>query len=123
MIQLSIMPASVKREEYEIAQHEKELAHQRYLAERPRRVEKLIEEYFNYTKSCIEKCEGTSVASVLYEDDLLKWGSTQHEERMEAVEAVKTMLEIAGYQVNNWYEYSPGWQYQSGKIGYLFIKW
>lgn len=123
MIQLSIMSANAKREKYEIAQHEKELAHQRYLAERPHRVEKLIEGYFNYTKSCIEKCEGASVASVLYEDDLLKWGSTQYEERMEAVEAVKTMLEIAGYQVNNWYEYSLGWQYQSGKIGYLFIKW
>ena len=123
MIQLSIMSANAKREEYEIAQHEKELAHQRYLAERPKRVENLIEKYFNCTKSRIEKCDGTSIASIIYEDDLLRWGSTKYDERMEAVEAVKTMLEMAGYQVNNWYEYSTGWQYQSGKIGYLYIKW
>jgi hypothetical protein len=36
---------------------------------------------------------------------------------------VKTMFEMAGYKVNSWYQYSGGWRYQSGKIGYLYIQW
>ena len=123
MIQLSIMSATAKRAEYNAQQLAKEIAHQQYLADRPKRVEKFVEGYFNYAKQRIEKSEYTFAELLIHEDDLKKWGPLEDDEMMEAIQTVKTLLEMAGYKVNNWYEYSQGWRYQSGKIGYLYASW
>lgn len=123
MIQLSIMSATAKRVEYNAQQLAKEIAHQQYLADRPKRVEKFVEGYFNYAKQCIEKSEYTFAELLVHEDDLKDWGPLEDNEMMEAIQMVKTLLEMAGYKVNNWYEYSQGWRYQSGKIGYLYARW
>lgn len=123
MIQLSIMSATAKRAEYNAQQLAKEIAHQQYLADRPKRVEKFVEGYFNYAKQCIEKSEYTFAELLIHEDDLKEWGPLEDDEMMEAIQMVKTLLEMAGYEVNNWYEYSQGWRYQSGKIGYLYARW
>lgn len=123
MIQLSIMSATAKRAEYNAQQLAKEIAHQQYLADRPKRVEKFVEGYFNYAKQRIEKSEYTFAELLIHEDDLKEWGPLEDDEMMEAIQMVKTLLEMAGYKVNNWYEYSQGWRYQSGKIGYLYAKW
>lgn len=123
MIQLSIMSATAKRAEYNAQQLAKEIAHQQYLADRPKRVEKFVEGYFNYAKQRIEKSEYTFAELLVHEDDLKEWGPLEDDEMMEAIQMVKTLLEMAGYKVNNWYEYSQGWRYQSGKIGYLYATW
>lgn len=123
MIQLSIMSATAKRAEYNAQQLAKEIAHQQYLADRPKRVEKFVEGYFNYAKQRIEKSEYAFAELLIHEDDLKEWGPLEDDEMMEAIQMVKTLLEMAGYKVNNWYEYSQGWRYQSGKIGYLYARW
>ena len=123
MIQLSIMSATTKRAEYDAQQLAKEIAHQQYLADRPKRVEKFVEGYFNYAKQRIEKSEYLYTDALVHEDDLRVWGPLEDDEMKEAIGVVKALLEMAGYQVNDWYQYSGGWRYQSGKIGYLYIKW
>jgi hypothetical protein len=123
MIHLSVMSASAKRAEYEAQQLAKEIAHQQYLADRPKRIKKFVEGYFNYAKQCVEKSEYTHAEALVHEDDLQKWGPLEEDEMAEAIQMVKTMFEMAGYKVNNWYQYSDGWRYQSGKIGYLYIRW
>ncbi len=125
MINLSIISAESKREEYEIHQKQKELDRIIHGMMTQQRIEALTEKIFNYAKEEIEKTKDfTSRTVTIHEWDFWEWGISYHEkEAKEAINLCIHLLEMAGYKVDNYYEYSKSWQNQSGKLGYFTVKW
>ena len=123
MIQLSIMSAEAKRAETDLRNAQRE-AYQRMMEkQRPARVEKLIEQVFNFAKSKIEKAEYGSCQVTITEDEIFLWKPWSDDELREAVCEVVNLLRIADYDVREFHEYSKGWKTRSGKFGYIYIFW
>ena len=123
MIQLSIMSAEAKRAETDLRNAQRE-AYQRMIEQqRPARVEKLIEQVFNFAKSKIEKAEYGSCQVTITEDEIFLWKPWSDDELREAVCEVVNLLRIADYDVREFHEYSKGWKTRSGKFGYIYIFW
>ena len=123
MIQLSIKSAEAKRAETDLRNAQRE-AYQRMMEkQRPARVEKLIEQVFNFAKSKIEKAEYGSCQVTITDDEIFLWKPWDDGELREAVCEVVNLLRIAGYDVQEFHEYSKGWKTRSGKFGYIYIFW
>ena len=124
MINLSIISAESKREEYEIHQKQKELERIMHEMMTPQRIEALTEKIFNYAKEEIEKTKNFASCTVtIHEWDFWKWEISYNEkETKEAINLCIYLLEKAGYKVSNYYEYSESWQ-KKGKLGYFIVKW
>ena len=125
MINLSIISAESKREEYEIHQAQKELERIKHEMMTPQRIEALTEKIFNYAKEEIEKTKNyTSCSVTIHEWDFWRWEITYNEkEAKEAINLCGRLLEMAGYKVDDYYEYSESWQKRSGKLGFFVVKW
>lgn len=125
MINLSIISAENKREEYEIHRAQKELERIIHEAMTPQRIEALTEKIFNYAKEEIEKTkDSTSCTVTIHDWNFWQWEISYNEkEAKEAISLCIRLLEMAGYKINNYYEYSESWQKKSGKLGYFIVKW
>lgn len=125
MINLSIISAESKREEYEIHQAQKELERIMHEMMTPQRIEALTEKIFNYAKEEIEKTKNLTLCSVtIHEWDFWRWEISYNEkEAKEAINLCIHLLEMAGYKVDSYYEYSKSWRTRSGKLGYFTVRW
>lgn len=125
MINLSIISAESKREEYEIHHAQKELERIMHEMMTPQRIETLAEKIFNYAKEEIEKTKDFPFCTITINDwNFWQWEISYSErEAKEAINLCIHLLEMAGYKVGNYYEYSESWQKKSGKLGYFIVKW
>lgn len=127
MIQLSILSAGEKRIENlkraEQREREKEKEAQKFREEKPQRIEELTEKIFNHAKKQIEKSDLDFCTVLIIEDDLWKWRAYYKDETLEAIDIVISLIKLAGYEVDDFYEYSKAWQTRSGKIGYFSVRW
>lgn len=123
MIQLSILSAGEKRIENLKRAEQREKEAQKFRDERPKRVEELTEKIFNYAKKQIDKSNFDSCEVLITEDDLWKWEAHYKDETLEAIDIVISLIKLAGYRVDDFYEYSKAWQTRSGKFGYFYVRW
>lgn len=123
MIQLSIMSADAKRAETNRREIERKAWQDAIDAQRPARVEQLVGQVFNFAKRKIESAEHSCCQVTITDDEIFLWKPWNNEELREAVAEVVVLLRLAGYEVNDFHEYSKGWKTRSGKFGYLYIFW
>lgn len=123
MIQLSIMSADAKRAETNRQEIERKAWQDAIDAQRPARVEQLVGQVFNFAKRKIESAEYSSCQVTITDDEIFLWKPWNDGELREAIAEVIVLLRLAGYEVNDFHEYSKGWKTRSGKFGYLYIFW
>lgn len=123
MIELTIMSAEAKRAETNLRVAQKEIQRKLHEAQRPQRVEELVQKVFNFAKSKVENSDHSCCQVVITDDEMFLWKPWNDSELLEAIDIVITLLKGAGYEVNNFHEYSKGWKTRSGKFGYFFIFW
>lgn len=123
MVELVIMSADAKRKENETRRIMKQMEEEAHEAMRPLRVENLTVQIFNLAKSRIEVSTFDYCEVLITDGEIRKWGWPADDELMEAIERVRLLLSVAGYQCNDWHEYSKSWHTRSGKVGYLYVRW
>lgn len=124
MLELTIISAETKKIQLEELKAKKEFEEMIFLAERSKRVEKMVEAMFTQISKEIETSESSYVNYLIMEEDLNKIHyCNKLGEFDEAMDTVIELLKIAGYEVNDFYHYSNSWFQKSGKFGCLLINY
>ena len=124
MICLTIDSADTKRQKDKEYLIQAELQKQVSAMEMPARVEKIIPLLFEFTKSEMERSHLGCCYITLTIPQIKKWGAIDYSNEMKsAIDTVRNMLQIAGYECEDFYEYSTSWQRRSEKFGYFAIRW
>ena len=126
MITLTIKSAELKRLETNQEILKQQIEQEIYKANRPVRVEKMVENIFNKIKKGIENTHGSGwLDFVVFGSDLNKWNYSSYDEFEEAMTIALELIKAAGYEIgaSGWYRYSDSWFKRSGKFGQVWINW
>lgn len=125
MITLTIKSAELKRLETNQEILKQQIEREIYKANRPVRIEEMVENIFNKIKKGIENTHGSGWCEiVVYDTDLKKWNYSSYNEFEEAMNIALDLIKTAGYDVGSgWYTYSNSWYKRSGKFGNIWIHW
>ena len=126
MVELVIKSANTAKTETAIVRYGKDLKKLQLALDTPKRIENLVKGIWEQIEQNIERAisDGfSSCMSTFYLEDLRK---IQYEDDSELKEAFKIIIDClvaSDYRVDDFHEYSLGWQTRSGKYGYLSIYW